>query len=175
MADAYQSIVNSLLPEQDVKSTSMRWRHCVQVPSEPDWGLYKVLLPFPSLPPYPVPCALNAAGDGRWDWQTCGWLMLTAFLLVMPSVYALRLRHLICDHYYPKRVRLRALHLYHHILKNRGGKAISSRHSSGSHLSLRLPQVPQARLSEGGTGGGGDREAGERQAGGVVAGGELGM
>lgn len=50
-----------------------------------------------------------------------GALFLVSFLLVIFESYGLRLRHVIASCYYPRRSRERAVWLYNHILKCRGG------------------------------------------------------
>jgi hypothetical protein len=50
-----------------------------------------------------------------------GVIFLVCLLLTIFQAYGLRLRHVIAACYYPKRERARAVWLYNHILKNRGG------------------------------------------------------
>lgn len=50
-----------------------------------------------------------------------GTIFLICFLMTIFKAYGLRLRHIIAACYYPRRERARAVWLYNHILKTRGG------------------------------------------------------
>ncbi|GFU04269.1 DC-STAMP domain-containing protein 2 [Nephila pilipes] len=43
------------------------------------------------------------------------------FILALTESYGLRLRHVVCGIFYPEREKLRAVWLYNHILRTRGG------------------------------------------------------
>ena len=53
--------------------------------------------------------------------SSIGVIYLLCLIMTISESYGLRLRHLIMGCYYPKRERQRAVWLYNHIVKSRGG------------------------------------------------------
>lgn len=47
--------------------------------------------------------------------------MTTCWILTITESYGLRLRNIVMSHYFPERARERAVWLYNHILRSRGG------------------------------------------------------
>ncbi|OWF53843.1 DC-STAMP domain-containing protein 2 [Mizuhopecten yessoensis] len=91
MADMYRALVGFFDPF--VTGVDMDNTPCLPNPSKPNIAIYKQI----------------------WS-MFCLYLFLTLF-----EAYGLRLRHVIAACYYPRRERHRAVWLYNHILKTRGG------------------------------------------------------
>ncbi|KAH3769099.1 hypothetical protein DPMN_170346 [Dreissena polymorpha] len=92
MSDMYRSIVTMFDP---IAKTNVRMdiARCVPIPSEPDWAIYKII----------------------------GIIYLVCFVLTFGEAYGMRMRHKVMACYYPRRERKRAMWLFNHILKTRGG------------------------------------------------------
>ncbi|XP_053401541.1 DC-STAMP domain-containing protein 2-like isoform X2 [Mercenaria mercenaria] len=93
MADMYRSVVGMFDPLSGASKSKTDVAPCVPRPSEPDWGIYKLI----------------------------GVIYFVCLILTISEAYGLRLRHLIMACYFPRRERKRAIWLFNHILKTRGG------------------------------------------------------
>ncbi|XP_052817975.1 DC-STAMP domain-containing protein 2-like [Mya arenaria] len=117
MADMYKTIVGMFDPISKAGVT-LDVSPCVPNPSEPDWGVYK----------------------------TIGLIYFLCLLLTIGEAYGLRCRHVIMACYEPRRERRRAIWLFNHIMKTRGGlmeqtkqkiKARKLGNAAPDHISLK--------------------------------------
>ncbi|XP_060563449.1 DC-STAMP domain-containing protein 2-like isoform X2 [Ruditapes philippinarum] len=99
MADMYRSVVGMFDPISDTSKSKTDVTPCVPHPSEPDWDLYRLI----------------------------AFIYFACLILTITEAYGLRLRHLIMGCYFPQRERKRAIWLFNHILKTRGGILANAR------------------------------------------------
>ncbi|KAL4235200.1 DC-STAMP-like protein [Mactra antiquata] len=93
MSDMYKSVIGMFDPLTDTTKSKVDVAPCVPHPTKPDWGVYRVI----------------------------GAIYVLCLILTIGEAYGLRLRHVIMACYFQKRERARAIWLFNHILKTRGG------------------------------------------------------
>ncbi|XP_062576153.1 DC-STAMP domain-containing protein 2-like [Saccostrea cucullata] len=92
LSDMYRSLLTSFDP-MAMEGGKLKPAGCIPTPSIPNWRIYRQI----------------------------GFIYLVCLLMTIFQAYGLRLRHVIGACYYPRRERARAVWLYNHILKTRGG------------------------------------------------------
>nr|XP_034321103.1 DC-STAMP domain-containing protein 2 isoform X1 [Crassostrea gigas] len=93
VASMYRALMTSFDPMADKGGSKLDAAKCIPIPSVPNIAVYEEI----------------------------GTIFLICFLMTIFKAYGLRLRHIIAACYYPRRERARAVWLYNHILKTRGG------------------------------------------------------
>ncbi|CAK9303405.1 unnamed protein product [Gordionus sp. m RMFG-2023] len=90
LANMYKEVVGSF-EKMGHSVSQVETKTCIPLPYEPDYDVY------------PIICAT----------------LLVVFFLVIFESYGLRLRHIICDFYYPQRAKQRGIYLYNQITLKR--------------------------------------------------------
>ncbi|KPJ07311.1 DC-STAMP domain-containing protein 2 [Papilio machaon] len=78
-------------------------------------------IPLTAHPSSTVSCLPNPAPPDLYRYTQIGVLIFLLWFFALFEPYGLRLSHVIMGHYRPERAKARALWLYNHILKSRGG------------------------------------------------------